>query len=85
MYNPWTFPGGEYKYLPYKIPRAPHCEFINTDKLFYPDFASNSDYPQPGNVPCPFPAVRVYSRTFSFNLNKFLYRATILFAVQCST
>lgn len=51
--------GGEYRLLPYKMPKTPFCEGINGDSYFYPEFAQTSSFPkQP--VPCPMPKVWKY-------------------------
>lgn len=56
--------GGEYRILPYRLPRLGFCAFIK-DKFFYPDLAAVSDLPLP--APCPFTAVKLTADIFDNN------------------
>lgn len=43
--------GGEYRRLPYKLPKQGFCDFHNDDKNFYPDLAAHSDFEVPFQCP----------------------------------
>lgn len=45
--------GGEYRYLPYKVPPTPLCDLIIKDKYIYPDFARQSDFSEDPVNNCP--------------------------------
>jgi len=49
--------GGEYRYMPYKIPQGPICDVLASDKYFYPDIAKYSDFPEDIMSNCPLAAV----------------------------
>lgn len=60
--------GGEYRKLPYKLPRKGICDFANDDKIFYPDIAQHSDHEVPFKCPQP---IGVYAlRGLSIQLDK---------------
>lgn len=50
--------GGEYRRLPFKIPRKQFCKFFYEEIYFYPEFAKASDFPPPETATCPLPNVR---------------------------
>ncbi|KAL7037961.1 hypothetical protein ACKWTF_009418 [Chironomus riparius] len=45
--------GGEYRYLPYSVPRSPICDFFEKDPYFYQYFANHSDFPNDIAANCP--------------------------------
>lgn len=47
--------GGQYRLMPYKLPKKGVCDVHNEDKYFYPDLVAASDFPMP--YPCPLPTV----------------------------
>lgn len=50
--------GGQYRLMPYKLPKKGWCDFHNDDTYIYPEVAAGSDWPLP--MPCPLPAVRCF-------------------------
>jgi hypothetical protein len=47
--------GGEYRMMPYTLPKKGYCDFVNSEKLFVEDLIKASNFPYP--FPCPFPKV----------------------------
>jgi hypothetical protein len=47
--------GGEYRLMPYTLPKMGYCDFLNSDKYFVKDIVESSNFPYP--FPCPFPNV----------------------------
>jgi hypothetical protein len=47
--------GGEYRMMPYTLPKMGYCDFLNSDKYFVRDIVKASNFPYP--FPCPFPQV----------------------------
>jgi hypothetical protein len=47
--------GGEYRLMPYTLPKEGFCDFMGSDKYFTADLVKASNFPYP--FPCPFPAV----------------------------
>ncbi|KAL7020228.1 hypothetical protein ACKWTF_011423 [Chironomus riparius] len=45
--------GGEYRYLPYRLPRLPFCPFCSEDDYIYKQFALDSDLPEDIENHCP--------------------------------
>ncbi|KAL7020230.1 hypothetical protein ACKWTF_011424 [Chironomus riparius] len=45
--------GGEYRYLPFSVPKQPYCDYVKADTFFYPDLARDSDFPDQSNIECP--------------------------------
>ena len=45
--------GGEYRRLPFKVPRKKFCNFFFEDVFFYPDFQNASDFPPSDFKYCP--------------------------------
>jgi hypothetical protein len=43
--------GNDYKFLPYKIGPKPLCDFIDEEKLMYPDLQSKTDFPDASVCP----------------------------------
>lgn len=43
--------GGEYRSMPYRLPKKGFCDFIEGETYFYPDIAKVSDFPKPLNCP----------------------------------
>jgi hypothetical protein len=50
--------GGEYRYMPYKLPPQPFCDSMSKDTYVYPDIAANSDFPEDLSANCPLAPVR---------------------------
>jgi hypothetical protein len=48
--------GGEYRLLPYKLPKKPLCDFVNEDAFFLPKAVNVSEIRFP--MACPFEVVR---------------------------
>lgn len=53
--------GGEYRLLPYRLPKKKFCDAIRDDDVVYPDLAAVSDFEMP--APCPYKKV-TYSQYF---------------------
>ena len=49
--------GGQYEKI-YHAPRRQLCDFFADDKLFYPDLARSSDFPEDIRKHCPLDKVR---------------------------
>lgn len=47
--------GGEFRKLPYRIPRTKYCDVFVADIYFYQDLVASSDFPEV--FPCPLPVV----------------------------
>jgi hypothetical protein len=45
--------GGEYRLMPYTLPKKGLCDFMNSEKFFVESLVKNSSFPYP--FPCPFP------------------------------
>lgn len=45
--------GGEYRRLPFKVPKKKFCDFFFDEPYFYPDFQKSTDFPPPGKDNCP--------------------------------
>ena len=43
--------GGEYRELPYKLPKKPICDFVNEDSFFIPKTVNVSDITLPFSCP----------------------------------
>lgn len=51
--------GGEYRLLPYKLPKKPVCKFANEDKFFLPKTANVSEITFP--MACPLEVVKIFN------------------------
>lgn len=49
---------GEYRLMPYRLPKKGICDFLKEDKYLYPELTEYSSFPLP--APCPYPAVSLY-------------------------
>jgi hypothetical protein len=47
----WKKQGGEYREMPFSIPKKDMCKFYGEDKTSYEDFANASDFPYPFECP----------------------------------
>jgi hypothetical protein len=73
--------------LPYTVPPQPYCDFIAQDKIFYPDFAKDSDFPSDVAKDCPYRPVSKGTTisTISFILIIFFDREITHFMVSLSS
>lgn len=68
--------GGEYRLLPYKLPRTPVCKALNEDIYFYPEMTEMSSFPKKP-ISCPQPKVNIcsemiaHSKLFSQGIYEF--------------
>jgi len=49
--------GGEYRLIPFQVPKKPFCNFFFDELYFYPEFIKASDFPEPDEKNCPLAAV----------------------------
>jgi hypothetical protein len=47
--------GGEYRLMPYNLPKKSFCDFFNEDEVIVPELVKVSNIPKP--MPCPVPMV----------------------------
>lgn len=52
--------GGEYRLMPYRVPRQPFCDCLIKDELFYPEVSKHSDFPADLKNNCPLPPVNFF-------------------------
>lgn len=60
--------GNDYKLLPYKVGPKNFCEFLEAEKMFYPEFQAATDLPGVGV--CPWPAGKYTIFGFQPDLSK---------------
>ncbi|KAL7014669.1 hypothetical protein ACKWTF_016050 [Chironomus riparius] len=51
--NGYMKQGGEYKQMPYRVPKTPLCQFFDDDVYVYPKLAEKSDFPSDVKANCP--------------------------------
>ena len=56
--------GGEYRLMPYKLPKKGFCDFIASDELFVKDLVEYTNFTYP--VPCPLVKVSYYNKLGRF-------------------
>lgn len=49
--NMYRKSGGEYRLLPYRIPRQKFCDFFASENFFFPEITLHSDLPPQGTCP----------------------------------
>lgn len=60
--------GNDYKLLPYKVGPKNFCEFLDGEKMLYPEFQAMTDLPELGA--CPWPAATYHIFGFQPDLSK---------------
>jgi hypothetical protein len=63
--------GGEYRQMPYRLPRKGYCDFAATDIYYYQDMAKNSDLPEDVRANCPLQPGRYNFHNVVLKLDKF--------------
>ena len=60
--------GNDYKLFPFKIGPTNFCEFVKSEKMFYPELKAVSDFPDIET--CPWPARNYHIYGFQTDLSK---------------
>lgn len=58
--------GGEYRLMPFRIPKMALCDFVSDEKLYYPELCEYSDFEDP--FKCPLQAKAYAFRGYSPSL-----------------
>lgn len=69
--------GGEYRRLPFKVPKKKFCDFFFQELYFYPEFRKVSDFPPPDYKYCPLANVCARMGMKLTVLTAFTYREPI--------